>query len=1019
MSVEKPPIEPQTADYELIKHKLPGWLIHAAPSTRAALKGASTGALNWLDSLGGAERLQLQQYNDSCAQSQQALDQVMAGLQSAEAFARPLLAEAIKHRFNIEPDLDATFVDLRKPIELGALGIRVGSFSVLSLSLLQAALHNFEESECQSGAFTHTSRFKRGPGESDASVTLEMSIHGFLSLCRTLDIGAKYQAYLAQFFQAATGLRDSVIKAQKDALQACAYLALLKEDIGPGDYRMLCAVIADQREIRDEGLPVWFNDVSLMGLRLSGCTAFVAVEKHQPARDVLVYIPHDPQHPLKKYASHQDLEAELTRQLTDGVTQTPGRYQRFLANYLAYADQPTYWRRLTQEAADQPRDPFLAARISQYVLPFVSALVSVFVGPKQLPPTHKNREPIKDPNFYIRVLAKRERWQENVDLWEDNFAKLRDKLISDARSHAVPTADVDAEARARKIAALEGVGLLALNLVSMFVPGLGEVMMGVMAAQLLYETFEGVVEWHEGDREAALAHLTDVAENLAVIGVMAAGGAGLRRVINPPPVVEGLKPVTLPNGEQKLWKTDLAPYKVPAQLAPHAQPDALGLYAHEGQTVLPLAGDHFEVRHDPLAGEYRIQHPTRPNAYAPRLQHNHQGAWQHEAEEPLTWDGPTTLRRLGQPVAGMPAERLQQACEACGVEVDVLRAGHLDQAPIPLALADTLQRFRAADELSTFIAQITSADYAKADPGLQMDILRRRGMLAGQPIGVYDEAGNVLWNDPAPPALARRAVVLPEGALARGELLQDLLFRLQGDDPALREFPGEPSDSLPERARLLRRYLGEQAEAFQSTLVEERYQAQNHSANPDVGVLQAQYTSLPGPMAEHLLKTLSAEQLSLFRSNGQLPQNVMDQAQWQTQELRVTRAYEGLFAESLASADSQRLQALAQQAPLTREAVRAELLAHPLRKPAYDASMRLLGGGRGLRRLASAAANVFRAPTDRVRRLFPGYSDVEVDALITALEPDGLSHGAGGCAGPTLAVQDHEVCRTQRDVNAP
>ena len=42
---------------------------------------------------------------------------------------------------------------------------------------------------------------------------------------------------------------------------------------------------------------------------------------------------------------------------------------------------------------------------------------------------------------------------------------------------------------------------MALNLVSMFVPVLGEVMMAVMASQLLYETFEGVMEWSEGDRE--------------------------------------------------------------------------------------------------------------------------------------------------------------------------------------------------------------------------------------------------------------------------------------------------------------------------------------------------------------------------------------------------------------------------------------------------------------------------------------------------------------------------------------
>ena len=987
MPVETPDLEPQTAAFEVIKQKVPAWLTQASATTRDAFRAAPTHAVDWLANLSGSERRQLQQYTSASAQSQNILDQAMAGLPSVEAFAKPLLAGAIKQQFSIEPDLDSTYVDLRNPIELGVLGIRIGSFSVLTLSLLQAALHNFEESECTPGAFAPSSRFKSGPGETDASVTLGMSIDSFLSLCRRLDIGAQYQARLTDFFQKTTGLRDLVIQAQKDALQAAAYTALLKQDIGAGDYAVIGAVIAGQKELRDDGKPVWFNDVSLMGLRLLGCTVFVAVEKNQHAREVLVYIPHDPQHPLKKYASLQDLQAELTRGLMADTVAGSGlsAYQRFLKNYVAYTDQPTYLRRLTQEASDPPRDPYVVLRVGQYVLPFVSAIISVFVGPKQLPPAPTAREPIKDPNFYVQVIAKRELWQENVELWGDNFEKLRDKLIADARGHAVPTADVDAAVRAKKIEALESAGLLALNLVSMFIPGLGEVMMAVMAAQLLYETFEGVVEWHEGDREAALGHLTDVAENIAFIGVMAAGGVAVRKVLSTPAVVESLKPVTLPDGEQKLWKADLAPYKVPVLLTADAKPDVLGLYAHEGQTVLPLEGDHFEVRHDPIVGEHRIQHPTRAQAYAPRLEHNHEGAWQHELEHPLTWDDATTLRRLGEPVAGMSAERVQQACEASGIEADSLRAGNIDQEPIPLALADTLQRFKAADELAAFITQMKSADvaeYAKADPALQMDLLRRRGMLPDTPYVLLERGGKQLWRDPVSPTQARYAIALPDGAQARGELLQEVLDYLRVGDPALSEFPGQPSDSLAERARLLRHYLGAEAEASESTLVEERYQAQSVSHNPDATRLQVRFPDLPGPMAEHLLKNLGDDQLHSFRSTGQLPSSVLEQAQWQTQELRLTRAREGLFVESLANADTLRLQALGDS---SRDSQRVELQAHPLRKPAYDPAMRLLGGGRGVRQLASAAANAFRAPTERVRRLFPTYTDAEVDSFIASL----------------------------------
>lgn len=405
--------------------------------------------------------------------------------------------------------------------------------------------------------------------------------------------------------------------------------------------------------------------------------------------------------------------------------------------------------------------------------------------------------------------------------------------------------------------------------------------------------------------------------------------------------------------------------------------------------MLPLEGEHFEVRHDTLSGDYRIRHPTRPHAYAPALEHNHEGAWQHELDEPLAWDEATTLRRLGQPVAGLSPERVRQACEASGLEADALRAGHLDFEPIPLTLADTLRRFKVADELAAFIAQIKSAEpalYAKAEPALQMDLLRRRGMLPDTPLVLFDRAGTQLWTDPAMPRQARLAVVLPDGALERGELLQEVLDYLSVNDPELDGFPGQASDSLPERARLLRQYLGEQAQAIEGPLIEQRYQALDRSANPDVGRLQATFPSVPSPMAEHLLRNLSPGQLQAFRSRSVLPDSVLAQVHWQVQELRLTRACEGLAVDALANADTLRLRALTAQGPLSREAMRRALLDNPLRKPAYDASMRLLGGGRGVRQLLRSATNALRSNPERVRRLFPTYTEEQVTVFLASLD---------------------------------
>ncbi|MGK9415772.1 dermonecrotic toxin domain-containing protein [Pseudomonas cedrina] len=1075
--------EPLTADYEIIKDKMPAWLPATHERNRQTFRRADTGHVAWLTSLGEAQRTQLKHYNEAAALSQQAVDEAMAPLQDVDTFARPLLQQALKTQYKVQLDVDRTFVHLRKPLEIGTLGIRAGDFAVQTLSLLQAALHNFEASECEPGAFDRSSRFRSGPQTDAAPVDTVLNVADFLALCRRLDIGAKYQTFLKDFLlpadtAVADALQRKVVQAQKDALLAAAYLALLKNDIGSDDYRMISEVVAGRRDVRADGKPVWFSDLSIMGLRLHGCTVFVPVEKYGDARQVLLYIPHDPQQPLKKYDSAQAMEEALTRQLMAGAVGarlTP--YQQFILAFLAYSDQPTYFRRLTQDAPDAPGDPFAVWRspITRFVLPFVSAVVTITLEPRELPPKPQApRVPIESPNFYIRVLSKGELWDDNIDLFPDNFVKLRDKLIADARSHAVPTADVDARVRAEKIAALESAGLLALNLVSMLVPGLGEVMMAVMAAQLLYETFEGVIEWHEGDREAALAHLTDVAENLALIGVMAAGGAALGKVLKAPAVLDGVKPVTLASGERKLWKTDLTPYKAPVRLDPESTPDALGLHEHFGDTVLPHEGDHYLVKKDPQTEQYRIEHPTRRDAYAPLLEHNHEGGWQHEGEEPLTWDDNTLLRRLGQPADGLSSERLQQARLASGVDSETLRAGHVDVEPVPLALSESLKRLRIKDELKRFVTQMKSADpavYGQADVGLQMDLLLRRGMLADVPPWVFESSGRKLWGPGSVNRSGGRAVVLKEGGVQRGELLQEVLYTLQGVDPALPEFPGRTEDSLAHRAGLLRGYLADQVEIFQDMLAQERYQARAGTDDPGAIRLIERYPGLPASMAEHLLKGAGAEELHALRTRGELPETLDAHAWWYAQEDRVARAYEGLFDETPSTLDSQRLalrtletlpgwrrgsrvelrhhsqggelldaigspdannrrtlvlrdnglfegpmprdfytatwhllsaeerQAMGvsevaqlksqiRQSPLPRAPLRTVLAEHPVRKPAYDPSMRLLGGGPGLDQWVTQAGNLFRTPQARARRLFPSLGDAGVAAFIESLGTD-------------------------------
>ena len=158
----------------------------------------------------------------------------------------------------------------------------------------------------------------------------------------------------------------------------------------------------------------------------------------------------------------------------------------------------------------------------------------------------------------------------DIDLWSTLLKEMRTQAFANAQSMAIPTALADANNRSLRYSHYLNIGLFAVNLVAMLIPPLGEVMMVVMAGQLLYETLDGFVEWSEGDTQAAWAHISDVLENLATLAV----GAGVFHVASP--VIEKLKVVFLPDGSQRLWKADLSPYERSIEIPLNSRPDNAG-----------------------------------------------------------------------------------------------------------------------------------------------------------------------------------------------------------------------------------------------------------------------------------------------------------------------------------------------------------------------------------------------------------------------------------------------------------
>ena len=709
---------------EFLEQVSPDWLIDATPARRAAIKDSRAHLPAWYQDASIEQRQALSNRFNASFTAQTALDKTMSALQDIDTFAAPLLGTALKEQFGIDLDVNKTLLCLRRPLEVGVFEIEITSFEVLKLSLLQAALHNFEASECEEGAFHQKSGFvveTSTPGTFEVA-TVAMTVRQFLSLCRTLDFGAQYQTYVKGFFQPADAqseatLRQQFVSSQKTALSAAAELALLKKDIEPEDYSMILSVVGGEIHPVLGNRPVWFRDLSLMKRRMTGCVVFSICEQYRYTDDFIVYIPHDPEHPLKRYTPSQWRD-EFKRQFTagDASPSDQGRataHQRFFSQFVAYADRPYYFSQFTRPSADSPSDPWRSiwVKVAQMVPP-----ISTIARIKELPPEPQaTREPVEDP--YLNPFAVTRKgadgiWSANSDLWTYLYEQHRAKVIADARSHAVPTADVDAKVRAEKLNHLLEIGMLGLNMVSMFVPVLGEIMITVMAGQLLYESFEGAIEWSEGDRQAAKAHLVDVAQNLALIGVMAGGGKVLGKLatLKPEPVIEQLDQVTRNDGKTRLWKPDLGAYESDFALGRNAVPDAWGLHRVNGKTYLRQSGKVYEVTYDEPLKTWRIKHPTDANAYQPILEHNGHGAWRHTLERPLQWDRLTLLRRMGPVTEALSDEQLLKVADAVGVDDNALRKMHLDHLPPPPGLADALRLFavdvgeaEASDPLITLL----------------------------------------------------------------------------------------------------------------------------------------------------------------------------------------------------------------------------------------------------------------------------------------------------------------------------
>jgi hypothetical protein len=841
-------------------------------------------------------------------EAQNHVDRMLGELQDVYAFAEPLLHEALKRQYGVDIDVRNTYLKLFSPAKLSPWAHNItGGVSSRTVSMLDAALHNFALNE----VLLSDSQFISRPDELGRFEILDIrnkvSIEQFKAVCRELDIGARYKEHLESYLRPTDGLAKGVvqhriIKSQKAALSAAMDWALMRKDISANGYRLVKGITEGVKGLKLEGIPVRYYHLTMLDTRLHGIVLIAGdLDAAGAGRRLIAYVPNDPDHPLKEYASLGEFALELTRQLRD-AGQAPTRdglpnrrsYQQFFSRFVAHQQRGHFFAELN------------------------SKLVVITRHEKEwgvdLPVWRETA--VDNPRLRFGTLKFEEDSETrfNGDLWVYLYQVQQNKILNDAREMVISTADADRMERWAWFDNLEkmlsDVLNAALLVVTPFVPFLGEAMMAYMVYQLVSEVVEGVVDLAEGVYLEGAEHLIGFAESLIQLGTFGAGMKLGSEVVLPKlsSFIEGSKPVTLANGDKRLWGQNLEAYQRDLMLSADSKPDDQWLHRHEGKPILNLDTRYFELNKDPQTGKHRVQHPARPDAYQPVVESNGEGAFVIEGEQPHLWDDDTLMARLGQSMKGL-ADAYGDIRTVSRSDVNAIRRMYVDKERALPLLSDTVTRFRIDHDIQTFIEQIGSdhpQDYLKADPAFQFRLLD--GVWPGRAIELVGADGQVLeviGRADASPVRIRK------DRLIDGDLLKTLLAHLdQAETKTLmnNEF-GAPVLAAEVNARQLRLELAKLAKNRRTGLFEARYRQLENARSAKSALvrnIQDRVPDLPGTVAQELLAIASPEELQDI-ARAKLSDRLENLARWALRDVRSARAYEGLHLKSVDNPDTRRL----------------------------------------------------------------------------------------------------------------
>ncbi|MHC8345338.1 NEL-type E3 ubiquitin ligase domain-containing protein [Pseudomonas sp. RT6P73] len=783
-------------------------------------------------------------------------------LKPLHEFCRVELTEELTQKYNVVFDVEQDRVEL-PGFDCGCPGSTepddVARQKVIARrSLLEAAMHNFTEDEAEDDGLPAGGvvRVTSTPGG-----VPRLTPMAFAKVCRDLDLGRSYQTHFEATFKPAA-LDLDIRRLKASALKVDAHTAYLKGHIGDSAFQMLqgleltsgAGTAAGVKPILYETAPVQMQGFELFGACLWGVVIFSKRSlKDHPVDACVVYMPNDPNRPIFEYTTFALFKWHLIQQLKISA------YADFFAGYIDEGNRADFFKSLAQQEDWKIDTPAIPTTLFSF-------------------------------------------------LYQSHVTKMK----SDALILAVPTSEVDAEVRQKRLLGYEETGLLIANIAGLFVPVLGQLMMGVAVGQLLGEVCDGIEDWRHDDKAGAMAHLLNVAENIAMMVAFAAGtkaiGSLVRRTVAAhPDFFSHFIAINNAAGKPRLWKSDVEPYR--QTTAADVTADAEGIYRVGAQRFARIDGFTYEIAFDSAMGKWRVKHPARSEAFSPVVEHNGEGGWRFADEHPQEWSsGLYGLKRIDPRLAALDEGQLEHIRKISDTSVSQLNQLGEENRGLPARLKDCIERFRIEQQLSDFISDMENGNWKSAGhvPTQLHTLPSLPGWPADRYIEVLDGERTITAMYPSSTLVhdEELSVEVTEAQLSKGELLETVAAGLYPDE--VDALLGRKVASGTESKELAKK-LGAAVKADRRSAFKHLYRRYDQSSVSDVQKIRSVFPQLPVGLAEELIaQSTSVERLHL-RSSGRVAMGLAQRVRQTLANLRLDRALAGLYLPEIGEADTQKL----------------------------------------------------------------------------------------------------------------